>query len=123
MDTLTLCGGDLMSYATFIFIFFLVGIIFTLMSLEDNYVFTPKHLIYKDKKQPFLKVIFDILIAWCFAANTTFFLYILYDVFYFYINQGPKFIKICFIILELINSSVMPILLYKRIFLKNKNKG
>ncbi len=107
----------------FVLLFFLVGIIFTLMSLENNYVFTPKHLIYKDKKPSFFKIIFDIIIVWYFVANTVVFFYISYDVLYPYVYQGPKFIKIVFTLFVLTNAFITPFLLYKRLIFKNKNKG
>jgi hypothetical protein len=103
--------------------FFFLGIIFTLMSLDNNNVFTSKKLLSsKEKKAPFLKVIFGILTAWFFAGNALLFFWITG----YFINSNKynitKFVKIIFQLVNFINVFIMPFLLFKRVLVRNKNK-
>jgi hypothetical protein len=103
--------------------FFFLGIIFTLMSLDNNNVFTSKKLLSsKEKKAPFLKVIFGILTAWFFAGNALLFLYI--SVFFINneIDDSAKLVKFIFRLVNFINIFVMPFLLFKKVLVRDKNK-
>lgn len=103
--------------------FFFLGIIFTLMSLDNNNAFTSKKLlINKDKKAPVLKVIFGILTAWFFAANALLFLYI--SVFFINneIDNSAKLVKIVFRLVNFINIFIMPFLLFRKVLVRDKNK-
>jgi hypothetical protein len=103
--------------------FFFLGIIFTLMSLDNNNAFTSKKLlINKDKKAPVLKVIFGILTAWFFAGNALLFFWISGS----FINSNKynitKFVKNIFQLVNFINVFIMPFLLFKRVLVRDKNK-
>lgn len=104
--------------------FFSLGIIFTLMSLDHNNALKPNDLRYnKDEKVSPFKIIFDILIAWFFAGNALFFLYLSFSFINNNISDFPKFTRCIIQSVNLINIFIMPFVLFKRILARDKNKG
>ena len=103
--------------------FFFLGIIFTMMSLENNNALVSKKLlINKHEKAPTSKVIFGILTAWFFAGNALLFL----NMTLFFITQNiehsSKLVNTIFKYVSLINIFVMPFVLYKKMLIRDKNK-
>jgi hypothetical protein len=106
-----------------LFYFFILGIIFTLMSLEHNNVFTPKKLlINKHEKATSAKVIFGILTAWFFAANALLFFYISRTFINENIEESAILVKTILKLVNYVNILVMPFLLFKRMLEGEKNK-
>ena len=104
--------------------FFAVGVIFTLMSLDNNNALKSKDLLcYKDKKAPGFKILFDILMAWFFAGNALLFLYLSFSFINNNISHLPKFTRCIILSVNLINIFIMPFVLFKRILARDKNKG
>jgi hypothetical protein len=104
--------------------FFSVGVIFTLMSLDNNNALKSKDLLcYKDKKAPGFKIFYDILIAWFFAGNALFFLYLWTFVMRVGISDASIFVRIIILSVFLINTFIMPFVLFKRVLVSDKNKG
>jgi hypothetical protein len=106
-----------------LFYFFIVGIIFTLMSLEHNSVFTPKKLlINKYEKATSAKVIFGVLTAWFFAANALLFFYLSNTFIHESIEDSAKLVKTILKLVNYVNILVMPFLLFKRMLEGAKGK-
>lgn len=103
--------------------FFLLGIIFSFMSLDNNNAIKSKDLLcYKDKKAPSFKIFFDILIAWFFAGNALFFLYLSLYLINNYIPGLPRFTRNIILSVTFINIFIMPFFLFNRVLLRNKRK-
>jgi len=93
------------------------------MSLDNNNALKSKKLLsYKDKKAPGFKIIFDILIAWFFAGNALFFLYLSISFINNDMRNLPRFIKNIILLINSINIFIMPFLLFKRVLVRDKNK-
>lgn len=106
-----------------LFYFFILGIIFTLMSLEHNNVFTSKKLlINKHEKATSAKVIFGILTAWFFAANALLFFYVSNTFIRESIQESAVLVKTMLQLVNYVNIFIMPFLLFKRILEGDKNK-
>jgi hypothetical protein len=103
--------------------FFFLGIIFTLMSLDNNNALKSKELRYnKDEKAPAFKIIFDILIAWFFAGNALFFLHVSVSLINNYMSNLPRFSRNIILLVNLINIFIMPFILFKRVLIRDKNQ-
>lgn len=103
--------------------FLFLGIIFTLMTLDNNNALKSKNLLsYKDKKASGFKIFFDILISWFFAGNALFFLYLSFSFTNNYMRNFPVFIKNIILLVNFINVFVMPFLLFKRVVIRDKSK-
>ena len=103
--------------------FFFLGIIFTLISLDYNNALKPNNLRYnKDEKVSTFKIIFDVLIAWFFAGNALFFLYLSYSFINNNISLFPKFTRSIILSVNLINIFIMPFLLFTRALVRDKIK-
>lgn len=94
------------------------------MSLDNNNAIKSKELqCYKDEKAPGFKIFFDILIAWFFAGNALFFLYL--SIFFIndYLSNLSKMVRNIILIVNFINIFVMPFFLFKRVLIRDKYKG
>ena len=106
-----------------LFYFFFLGIIFTLMSLENNNVLISKELlINKHEKATSSKVIFGILTAWFFAANALLFFYLSRTFIRESIEDSATLVKTMLQLVNYVNIFIMPFLLFKRILERDKSK-
>jgi len=106
-----------------LFYFFILGIIFTLMSLEHNNVLTSKQLlINKHEKASFSKVIFGILTAWFFAANALLFFYLSNTFIRESIQESAVLVRTMLQLVNYVNIFIMPFLLFKRMLEGAKGK-